>query len=451
MKYLKKFNESQNFEEIYDEEIKFIENSLIDLDDEFDIVYKEIAPNAWEKTENCFYSYKWMDFHDVFYCDISIRINYNFEYTNYSALKKIIESKYPGILKKVEEIEKECTDFISKNDNEVKFRKDFTSYNEDIILIKLSFRIKRNDWVEKDNSVKSMLKRVGGWSDEDLRKFKELGYDISERFKYKNITPEEIRETIKKGGYIYATIVKGFPNNDKNEPLKPVDIDSDGLITVEFRGQIYEVDIEDVDKVDVSTNENTSYEDRKDFSEMKYIDIASYFTGLKRQLKFAFYTWDIVSYLWRSSRDPKIMQKIYKRLEEMEDYLISTIDKYKEIETKIEDINDRSASSGEFEYDLYCIKPYGEWNEIADDKGSIFIQNQTEIKTQIRRWDAQFCIYIDISKDIEGRSVYKKSHYEKIISLSEILKWLKRDFHEIEVFTGRIEGKDKIMVSFSCK
>lgn len=451
MKYLKKFNESENFEEIYDDEIKFIENSLIDLDDEFDIVYKDIAPKSWEKTENCFYSYKWMGHNGVFYYNIRIRISHNLKYLSYLSLETIVENNYPVILKKVEDIEEKCLNFIGKNDNEVECNKNFYSHFNEAIIIELEFVIKRNDWEEKDNSVKSMLKRVGGWSDEDLGKFKELGYDISERFKYKNITPEEVRETIKKGGYIYATIVKGFPNNDKNEPLKPVDIDSDGLITVEFRGQIYEVDIEDVDKVDISTNENTSYEERKDFSEMKYIDIVSYFTGLKRQLKFAFYSWDIVSYLWRTSRDPKIMQEIYKRLEEMEDYLISTIDKYKEIEAKIEDINDRSASSGEFEYDLYCIKPYGEWNEIADDKGSIFTQNQTEIKTQIRRWDAQFCIYIDISKDIEGRSVYKKSHYEKIISLSEILKWLKRDFHEIEVFTGRIEGKDKIMVSFSCK
>jgi len=451
MKYLKKFNESKNFEEIYDDEIKFIENSLIDLDDEFDIVYKDIAPKAWEKTENCFYSHKWMGFNNFFYYNITLRINCNFGYTNYNLLKMNAEKKYPGILEKIEEIGEKCLNFIRNNDNEVRLNKDFTSYNKNTILIVLSFRMKRIDWMEKDNSVKSMLKRVGGWSDEDLRKFKELGYDISERFKYKNITPEEIRETIKKGGYIYATIVKGFPNNDKNEPLKPVDIDSDGLITVEFRGQIYEVDIEDVDKVDISTNENTSYEERKDFSEMKYVDIVSYFTRLKRQMEFVFYSWDIVSYLWQSSRDPKIMKEVYKRLEEMEDYLISTIDKYKEIETKIEDINDRSASSGEFEYDLYCIKPYGEWNGIADDKGSIFTQNQTGIKTHLRRWDAQFCIDIDLAEDIEGTSLYKKSHYEKIISLSELLKWIKRDFQEIEVFTGRIEGKDKIMVSFSCR
>lgn len=450
MKYLKKFNESENFEEIYDEEIKFIENSLIDLDDEFDIVYKEIAPKSWDETDDCFYSHKWMDFHNVFCYDITLRINYDFEYTNYKVLKENIEEKYPGILEKIEEIGEKCLDFIRKNDNKVNLRTDFTSYNKGTILIKLSFRIERIDWVEKDNSVKSMLKKVGGWSDEDLRKFKELGYDISERFKYKNITPEEIRETIKKGGYIYATIVKGFPNNDKNEPLKPVDIDSDGLITVHFRGQIYEVDIEDVDKVDISTNENTSYEERKDFSEMKYIDISSYFSELKRQMKFAFYSgnWDILTHVYRSSRDTEVMKNVYSRLEEVENYLISTIDKYKEIGVKIEDVIDRSI--GDFNYELYCIKPYGEWNEIADEKGSILVQNQTGIVTQIREWDAQFFLSIKISKEIEGTSVYRKSHYEKIIALSELLKLIKRDYKKVEVFTGRLEGEDKIMVSFFC-
>ena len=328
MKYLKKFNESKdlNFEEIYDQEIRFIENSMINISDDFDISYNRIKGSQ---------------------------------------------------------------------------------------------------------------------------------QNLSERFKYKNITPEEIRETIKKGGYIYATIVKGFPNNDKNEPLKPVDIDDEGLITVEFRGQIYEVDIEDVDKVDISTNENTSYENREDFSEMKYIDIARYFSVLKRQMEFAFYngTWDIDRFVfgWFPFIDPEDMKEVYKRLEEMEEYLISTIDKYKEIGIKIEDINDRSASSGEFDYELLCIKPYGEWNEIADEKGSIFTQNQTGIKTQLKRWDAQFCIYIDLSEDIEGTNFYKKSHYEKIFAISELLKWIKRDFQEIEVFTARLEGKDKVMVVFSCR
>jgi hypothetical protein len=441
MKWLKRFNESKdlNFEEIYDQEIRFIENSMINVSDDFDISYMEIPPSTWSEEEDCYYFHKYIDHHKWVSLLVTIRLNVEFSYKeNYLELKDKINSKHPGLLEEIYVIKEDCLKFFTKNGTRSKVDINLLSYSKDCVLINISFKIKQNeiyDNFESKNRIKGSQQ------------------NLSERFKYKNITPEEIRETIKKGGYIYATIVKGFPNNDKNEPLKPVDIDDEGLITVEFRGQIYEVDIEDVDKVDISTNENTSYEERKDFSEMKYIDIARHFSVLKRQMEFAFYngTWDILSYLWRSFVDPEDMKEVYKRLEEMEEYLISTIDKYKEIETKIEDINDRSASSGEFEYELLCIKPYGEWNEIADDKGSIFTQNQTGIKTQLRRWDAQFCIYIDLSEDIEGTNFYKKSHYEKIFAISELLKWIKRDFQEIEVFTARLEGKDKVMVVFSCR
>ena len=49
MKWLKKFNESKdlNFEEIYDQEIRFIENSMINISDDFDISYMEIPPSTW--------------------------------------------------------------------------------------------------------------------------------------------------------------------------------------------------------------------------------------------------------------------------------------------------------------------------------------------------------------------------------------------------------------------
>ena len=73
---------------------------------------------------------------------------------------------------------------------------------------------------------------------------------------------------------------------------------------------------------------------------MKYIDIARYFSVLKRQMEFAFYngTWDIDRFVfgWFPFIDPEDMKEVYKRLEEMEEYLISTIDKYKEIGIKIE-------------------------------------------------------------------------------------------------------------------
>jgi hypothetical protein len=64
------------------------------------------------------------------------------------------------------------------------------------------------------------------------------------------ITMDDVIKCIKDNGSIYATIVHNFPDNDPEEPLRPVDIDKDGLITVEYDGKQYEVDLRDVEKIE---------------------------------------------------------------------------------------------------------------------------------------------------------------------------------------------------------
>jgi hypothetical protein len=64
------------------------------------------------------------------------------------------------------------------------------------------------------------------------------------------ITQDDIINCIKKRGLIYATIVKEFPDNDPKEGMTPVDIDEDGLITVEIDSNEYYVDLNDVEKIE---------------------------------------------------------------------------------------------------------------------------------------------------------------------------------------------------------
>jgi hypothetical protein len=73
---------------------------------------------------------------------------------------------------------------------------------------------------------------------------------LFEDFKVKNITVEDIMNCIQKSGSIYATIVKNFPDNDPKTPLKPVSVDEDGLVTIEYDGSEYEVDLNDVEKIE---------------------------------------------------------------------------------------------------------------------------------------------------------------------------------------------------------
>ena len=79
---------------------------------------------------------------------------------------------------------------------------------------------------------------------------------LFEDFKQNNeegdlLKQEDIIKCIEKGGIMYATIVQEITDNDPKEPLKAVDIDEDGLITVEQDNKIGYVKIEDVEKIEI--------------------------------------------------------------------------------------------------------------------------------------------------------------------------------------------------------
>lgn len=65
------------------------------------------------------------------------------------------------------------------------------------------------------------------------------------------ITQDDIINCIKKSGLVFATIVHDFPDNDPEVGMKPVDIDEDGLITVEVDGKEYTIDLNDVEKIEM--------------------------------------------------------------------------------------------------------------------------------------------------------------------------------------------------------
>ena len=78
---------------------------------------------------------------------------------------------------------------------------------------------------------------------------------LFEDFKKNNIegsliTEDDIRNCIKEGGLLYATIIKDFADNDPKEPLRPVSIDEDGLITVEYDSKEYEVSLKNVESIE---------------------------------------------------------------------------------------------------------------------------------------------------------------------------------------------------------
>lgn len=64
------------------------------------------------------------------------------------------------------------------------------------------------------------------------------------------IKVDDIINCIKNDGVIYATIIKNLPDNDPKEPLSPVSIDDDGLVTIEYDGSEYEIKLDNIEKVE---------------------------------------------------------------------------------------------------------------------------------------------------------------------------------------------------------
>ena len=63
------------------------------------------------------------------------------------------------------------------------------------------------------------------------------------------ITQDDVINCIKKGGLIYTDIVHNLPDNP-TDGVRPVDMDEDGLITVDIDGKEYTVDLQYVKKIE---------------------------------------------------------------------------------------------------------------------------------------------------------------------------------------------------------
>ena len=77
---------------------------------------------------------------------------------------------------------------------------------------------------------------------------------LFEDFKQNNeagdlITTDDIVKAKESGEKIFATIVEEIPGNDPKEPLSLLDIDEDGLITVDYKGETGYVELKDVKRI----------------------------------------------------------------------------------------------------------------------------------------------------------------------------------------------------------
>lgn len=75
---------------------------------------------------------------------------------------------------------------------------------------------------------------------------------LFDQFEYSRFSEDDIISVIKNGDFIYVKNIKNLPDHEEENPVRPLDIDDDGLITIEVDGKDYEVNLKNVIKL----NEN---------------------------------------------------------------------------------------------------------------------------------------------------------------------------------------------------
>lgn len=80
-------------------------------------------------------------------------------------------------------------------------------------------------------------------------------YKISEKYKLNNIEGDLIKEEdilncIKTKGVIYTDIVEDLPEDIADMPLNPIDIDSEGNVTIEYGGDYHNVLLDNIKRVE---------------------------------------------------------------------------------------------------------------------------------------------------------------------------------------------------------
>ena len=74
---------------------------------------------------------------------------------------------------------------------------------------------------------------------------------INNNIKGDIIDLDSVINCIKSGGKVYAKIIKGLPDNDPDLPLTPLSVDEDGLVTVDFDGNEYEIPLKNITKLEL--------------------------------------------------------------------------------------------------------------------------------------------------------------------------------------------------------
>lgn len=128
-----------------------------------------------------------------------------------------------------------------------------------------------------------------------------------------------------------------------------------------------------------------------------------------------------------------------------------------EIEMVIEYNDDMNNT--DIKFDLFCIKPYGDYTEIISSFGTkkpingILNNANVDLQTSITVFESQFGLIIEFSRKIENSNV-TKINYKEMKSVFSLINTLKDKYSNLEIrqgsfFTEESSGP-QMVVFFNC-
>lgn len=258
-------------------------------------------------------------------------------------------------------------------------------------------------------------------------------FKLFENLKIKNITEDDIINAIKSGGWVWATIINNLPNNDPEEPLKPVSIDEDGLVTVLHKGVEYEVDLKNIEKVDFIIKENLENEDKSKWVSQ---DWRRYLRQLKSELRTQFE----VTYKCYGIIGTDDYVNTLEELYEIEENIKRSIELKRDyLDVKLQDLQDKY----DVEFNLLCSKPFGVFPD--DECGfEFYAPDRVLKKEEVLKYDSIWHLGLKGSTSIN-----------RVISADEFIKFIEKigEVNHLKVKTSTSMSTDdfEIILEFKIK
>jgi hypothetical protein len=445
MKWLKKFESFSDFDSnMWEDEIDLITDSFLEIEDEFDIIRLDYddpklgTSYNFKVDEDCYYrNFYFSDVIENPTLDFSINILIKSDETS-STESGEFEDSFEMIKKKHPKLEERLHKFLK----ETKLKLKNLGNSVDSSLVDVGWR---RSWPDGDNySIPFAKISLNFIIKENL-----MEDDLMEKFKYDSITLDDIINCISNGGFIYSKIVKGLPDNDPDKPLKPVDVDDDGLITIEYEGNLYSVDLKDVDKVDYVKRLNESSDKEKlDL----YNKLKSEIMELKRELKLYYFEYNITDIIYDEISKENPNMEVIDEIKNNFNYTKDEIDK---LELIIEDNNDMNK---DITTDLFCLKPFGDYSMIFYDDGvrrhhkledGKLKRVDLNLEVDPSEYSAYFGIEIEFTHTIVGSSMNRQIILPEMKSIFKLITSIESNYDIIRMILP--SNGQKLYIYFKTK